>query len=102
MIRVTVPIDVDMISASGSNAFALATPLRVAELVDLAIETALGPRAPEDKRERTRRHTHDALEAGRFVVDVDGRLFFRRDQVVVCTGTVVLRFFLQDGVSTPR
>ena len=96
MIRVAIPIDVGMIGATGSGAFALATPLRVGYLVSLAIHEALGTRAPEDKCQRTLRTTLAGLAAGRFVVDVDGRLFRNPEDVVVCAGSVALRFFVNE------
>jgi hypothetical protein len=96
VIRVAIPIDVGMIGATGSGAFALATPLRVGDLVSLAIHEALGTRAPEDKRQRTLRTTLAGLAAGRFVVDVDGRLFRNPDDIVVCAGSVALRFFMTE------
>jgi len=93
VIRVAVPLDVGTIAATRSEAFALATPLRVEELLKLAVYEALGSRAPQDKRERGLRATLAGLRAGRFVVDVDGRLFGRVDDVVLCSGTATLRFF---------
>ncbi len=102
MIRVTVPIDLNAVRTSGSPAFAAATPLRIEDLVRLGIEASLGPRAPQDKRERTARHTLDALRNGRFLVDVDGRIFSDPEAIVVCAGTVTLRFFMQHGVRSPH
>ena len=93
MIRVPIPIDLGTISATASCAFALATPLRVDRLLELAVREALGTRAPHDKRERGIRTTLDGIASGRFVVDVDGRIFDRPDAVVVCSGTATLRFF---------
>lgn len=90
-----------MIGATGSGAFALATPLRVGHLVGLAIREALGARAPEDKRQRTLRTTIAGLRAGRFVVDVDGRLFRDPDDVVVCKDSVTLRFFMTERRRQP-
>jgi hypothetical protein len=101
VIRVAIPIDVGMIGATGSGAFALATPLRVGYLVALAIREALGARAPEEKRRRTVRTTLAGLAAGRFVVDVDGRLFRSPDDVVVCAGIVALRFFMSERRRQP-
>lgn len=76
-----------------SPAFRFATPLRVGELLALAVIEALGPRAPQDKRERGLRSTLASLEAGDFVVDIDGRLFRDPDDVVVCAGSATLRFY---------
>ena len=90
----TVPVDIGIIGATGSSAFALATPLRVAQLVAMGIEHALGARAPRDKRERVLHTTLAGLARGHFTVDIDGRLFNDPDEVVVCSGSVNLRFFL--------
>jgi len=93
VIQVTVPIDVGTIAQTGSSAFALATPLRVDELLVSAVGIALGERAPQDKRERGVRATLAGFAEGRFVIDVNGRIFNRADAVVVASGIVVLRFF---------
>lgn len=100
MIRVRIPIDIGMISATGSAVFALATPLRVEALVRLAVDEALGPRAPKDKRERTLRTTLAGLRKGTFILDIDGRLFNGLDEIVVCAETATLRFFLRRSVRT--
>ena len=93
MIHIAVPIDVGTIARTGSSAFALATPLRIDELLVAAVTIALGERAPQDKRERSIRATLEGLREGRFVIDIDGRTFERPDDVVVATGNVGLRFF---------
>ena len=93
VIQVTVPIDVGTIAATGSSAFALATPMRVDELLIYAVYVALGERAPQDKRERGVRATLAGFSAGRFVVDINGRIFDRPDEVIVAAGVVALRFF---------
>jgi hypothetical protein len=93
VIQVSIPIDVGTITATSSSAFALATPLRVDRLLALAIYAALGSRAPQDKRERSFRTALRGLYAGEFVIDIDGRLYDRPEAVVVCAGTVTLRFF---------
>jgi hypothetical protein len=93
VIRVPVPIDVRTISETESCAFALATPIRVERLLVLAVHEALGIRAPQDKRERSIDTMLAGFSEGKFVVDVDGRIFDRPDAVVVCTGVAVLRFF---------
>jgi hypothetical protein len=93
VIRLPVPIDVGVITETSNSAFALATPLRVDALLSLAVSHALGSRAPQDKRERGIRATLDAFRAGKFVVDIDGRIFERPDAVVVFAGVVTLRFF---------
>ncbi len=93
MIRFSVPIDIGIIAATTSGAFALATPLRVDELLTIAVCQALGPHAPPDKRDRSVRTTLAGFRAGRFVVDIDGRIFDRADAVVVASGVVTLRFY---------
>ncbi len=96
MIRVAVPIDVGTIAKTGSSAFALATPMRVDELLVSAIHAALGERAPQDRRERSISATLAGFSAGRFLIDVDGRLYDRPDAVVVVSGEAMLRFFSAD------
>lgn len=93
MIRIAIPIDVGTVATTGSQAFALATPLRLAEILRMAVCEALGPRAPDDKLERSIRTTLAGLNAGRFVVDVDGKLYEDAETVVVCAGIATLRFF---------
>ncbi len=95
MIRVSVPINVNAVAASESGAFALATPLRVEDMVRVAIVAALGPRAPQDKRERVIARTLDGLCAREYVVEIDGRVYNHGSDVVVCAGVVTLRFFLR-------
>jgi hypothetical protein len=97
VIRVPVPIDVGTIAETASCAFALATPFRVERLLVLAVHEALGMRAPQDKRERAVRATLTGFTQGKFVVDIDGRIYDRPDAVVVCTGVAVLRFFSTEG-----
>jgi hypothetical protein len=99
MLRVAVPIDVSAVSSTASTAFALATPLRVGDLLRTAVVEALGPRAPQDKRERVVRSTLDGLRSGRFVVEIDGRVYDDSDDVAVCSGTVTLRFFLRSALA---
>lgn len=89
-----------MIVTTGSGAFALATPMRVETLVRLAVTEALGPRAPQDKRDRVLRSTLAGFRAGTFLLDIDGRLFERLDDTVMCSETVTLRFFLRRSVRT--
>jgi hypothetical protein len=96
VIRVPIPIDIGTIAKAASGTFALATPIRVDELLVAAVHQALGERAPQDKRERGVRAALAGLAAGRFVVDVDGRMFDRPDAVVVASGVVTLRFFLAE------
>ncbi|HEV3088539.1 MAG TPA: hypothetical protein VGX96_15100 [Candidatus Elarobacter sp.] len=95
MLRVAVPIDVSAVARTASTAFALATPLRVADLLAAAVVEALGPRAPQDKRDRVVRNTLASLMEGAYVVEIDGRIYADPDDVAVCSGTVTLRFFLR-------
>ncbi|HKU68752.1 MAG TPA: hypothetical protein VJP85_13325 [Candidatus Baltobacteraceae bacterium] len=94
MIRVRVPLDIHAVACNGSGAFALATPVRVRDLVSLAVREAIGSRAPADKFARSLRTTLHGLSAGRFIVDVDGRLFDDADAVVVCGDVADVRFFM--------
>lgn len=93
MIRVSVPIDLNAVVSTACAAFALATPLRVADLVASAVVASLGQRAPQDKRERAIRRTIEGLRAGDFIVEIDGRAYTDTEDVVVCAGTISLRFF---------
>ncbi|MBV8246169.1 MAG: hypothetical protein JOZ38_09635 [Candidatus Eremiobacteraeota bacterium] len=94
VIRVRVPLDVHAVASSGSGVFTVATPLRLGDVVALAVREAQGTRAPHDKVERSVNHTLAALRAGSFTVDVDGRTFARADDVVVCADYADVRFFL--------
>jgi hypothetical protein len=94
MIRVKVPLDLHAVAVGGSGAFALATPLRVRDLLAFAVREAIGSRAPHDKFSRSMRRTLAGLASGDFTIDVDGRGFADADAVVVCTGTANIRFFL--------
>ncbi len=93
VIRVPIPIDLATVAATASGTFALATPLRVDRLLALAVMQALGSRAPHDKRERCVRTNLAAFVDGRFVVDINGRIYDRPDAVVVCSKVATLRFF---------
>jgi hypothetical protein len=93
VIRVPVPIDVGTIASTACGAFALATPLCVEHILELAVREALGARAPLDKRERSVRATLAAFRAGKFVIDIDGRVYDRPEATVVTCGVVRLRFF---------
>ena len=94
MINIKVPLDLDAVLCSGSGAFALATPVRVRELVALAVREVIGARAPQDKFQRSLRATLAGLRSGRYVLDVDGRLISDCDDVVLCEPTARVRFFL--------
>jgi len=93
MLRVAVPIDVSAVSRTASTAFALATPLRVRDLLTAAVIEALGPRAPQDKRERVIGSTLAGLTSGTYVVEIDGRVYTDPNDVAVCSGVATLRFF---------
>lgn len=93
MIRVPVPIDLGTAVTAGATAFAFVTPVKVGTLLELAIARALGRRAPPDKRERAIRSTLAGLRAGTFRLHVDGNPVDDPDRVVVCSGSVTLRFF---------
>ncbi|HET9031222.1 MAG TPA: hypothetical protein VFN49_13700 [Candidatus Aquilonibacter sp.] len=95
MIRVRVPLDLHAVASGGSAAFALATPIRVRELLALAVREAIGSRAPADKFQRSVRRTLAGLAAGDFTVDINGRHFSDSESVVVCEGTAVVRFFMK-------
>jgi hypothetical protein len=94
VIRVRIPLDLHAVATDGSAAFALATPLRVRELLALAVREAIGMRAPHDKFSRSIRRTLAGLAAGDFTVDINGRRFADADAVVVCDGTADVRFFV--------
>jgi hypothetical protein len=93
VIRVRVPLDLHAVSTCGSAAFALATPLRVRDLLALAVREAIGYRAPHDKFQRSMLRTLAGLAAGDFTLDIDGREFADSEAVVVCEGSVCVRFF---------
>jgi hypothetical protein len=94
MIRVKVPLDLHAVAIGGSEAFALATPLRIRDLLRYAVREAIGTRAPHDKFARSVHRTLAGLAAGDFTIDVDGRTFTDPDVVVVCERTADVRFFL--------
>jgi hypothetical protein len=94
VIRVRVPLDLHAVTASRSGAFALATPLRVRDLISLAVREAIGMRAPADKFARSLYATLRGFSNGHFTVTIDGRRFEDADEVVVCGDTADVRFFL--------
>ncbi|HTX59595.1 MAG TPA: hypothetical protein VMH02_07915 [Verrucomicrobiae bacterium] len=102
MIRVRVPLDLGTVAMGGSTAFALATPLRVRELLALAVRAAIGERAPHDKFLRSMQRTLAGLAAGDFTVDIDGRTFADAETVVVCEGVVSVRFFVERRAGVTR
>lgn len=89
-----VPLDLHAVASAGSVAFALATPLRVRELLALAVRESIGSRAPHDKFQRSMVRTLAGLAAGDFTVDINGRVYRDGDAVVVCEGIANVRFFL--------
>lgn len=95
-------MDLHSVAADGSAAFALATPLRVRELLALAVREAIGSRAPYDKFTRSVHRTLAGLARGDFIVDVNGRSFADADAVVVCEGTADVRFFLTQRAGVRR
>jgi hypothetical protein len=94
MIRVKVPLDLHAVAVGGSGAFALATPLRIRDVLRFAVREAIGSHAPPDKFVRSVRRTLAGLEAGEFTIDVNGRSFTDADTTVVCEGIADVRFFL--------
>ena len=94
MIRVKVPLDLRAVAAGGSSAFALATPLRIRDLIKYVVREAIGARAPQDKFVRSIHRTLAGLVSGDFTIDVDGRSFADPDAVVVCETSANVRFFL--------
>ncbi len=94
MIRVKVPLDLHAVAAGGSGAFALATPMRVRDLLAFAVRDVIGLRAPGDKLSRSLHRTLAGLAAGDFTIDVNGRCFTDPDAVVLCETTADIRFFL--------
>jgi hypothetical protein len=94
VIRVRVPLDLHAVGIAGSSAFALATPLRVRDVLALAVREALGARAPADKCARTMARMLAGLAAGDYTVDVDGRAFADGDAVVVCADVAMVRFYV--------
>ena len=97
MISVRVPLDIHAVACSGSGAFALATPLRVRDLLSLAVRQVIGARAPQDKFARSLRTTLLGLSSGRFTVAIDGREFTDAEDVVVCGQVVSVSFFMPAG-----
>jgi hypothetical protein len=99
VIRVKVPLDLHAV-ATGSAAFALATPLRVRELLSLAVRDAIGMRAPRDMFARNLRRTLAGFERGTFTLTVNGRVLDDAETVIVCEGVAEVRFFLNDQFIT--
>lgn len=102
MIRVKVPLDVHAVALGGSGAFALATPLRIRDILEFAVREAVGLRAPQDKFSRSVHRTLAGLAAGDYIVEINGRRFADADAVVVCEKTADVRFFLTHRRVTVR
>ncbi|MBV9233802.1 MAG: hypothetical protein JO030_07155 [Candidatus Eremiobacteraeota bacterium] len=94
MIRVKVPLDLHAVAVGGSGAFALATPMRISDLLRFAVREAIGHHAPSDKFSRSLARTLAGLAAGDFTIDINGRSFTDADAVVVCDRSADIRFFL--------
>lgn len=92
----TVPLDLHAVARGGAAVFALVTPLRVRELLALAVRQAIGERAPQDKVARSVHWTLRGLSCGDYTLVIDGRAFADPEAVVVCAGTADVRFFLKD------
>jgi len=90
---VRVPLDLHAVACGDSVAFALATPLRVRELIALAVREVIGTRAPCDKFARSMHRTLTGLAAGDFTLVIDGRTFADPETVVVCERIADVRFF---------
>lgn len=100
MIRVRVPLDLHAVAGTGSAAFAFATPLRVGDLIAMAVRESIGKRAPIEKFERSIRRTMVGLACGEFWVDIDGRRFCDPLAVVLCEGIASVRFFTAQHTAT--
>jgi len=94
VISVRVPLDLHAVAATGCGAFAAATPLRVRDLLALAVRQAIGKRASREMAARALTGTLHGLNARRFTLEIDGRRFHRSDDVVVCSDVARIRFFL--------
>jgi|SRR5579863_4669518 len=94
MIRVKVPLDLHAVAVAGSGAFALATPVRIRDLLRFAVREAIGMHAPPDKFSRSLHRTLAGLAAGDFTITINGRTFTDVDTIVVCERTADVRFFL--------
>ena len=95
VVRVNVPLDLSVVRSTACAAFAFATPMRIEEIIALAVREAQGARAPVDKIRRCIRTTLAGFYAGNFFVDVDGRAFRDPHTVVMCERWANVRFFLR-------
>lgn len=96
VIRVRIPLDLQAVADNAAAVFAFATPLRVRDVLALAVREAIGDLAPADKFSRSVVRTLDGLYAGDFTLDIDGRTFADPETVVVCGATADVRFFVSD------
>jgi hypothetical protein len=95
VIRVRIPLDLEAVARDGAAVFAFATPVRVRELLALAVREAIGELAPADKFSRSVHRTISGLRAGDYTLNVDGKTFADPDAVVVCGNTADVRFFVR-------
>ena len=94
MIRVRVPLDLHAVAVGGSGAFALATPLRVRDLLEFAVREAIGSRAPHDKFSRSMHRTLAGLAAGDFTSTSTAAASPTPTRSSCAKGTADVRFFL--------
>jgi len=99
VVRVNVPLDLSVVRSTACAAFAIATPMRIEQIIALAVREAQGAKAPVDKIKRCIRATLAGFYAGNFFVDVDGRAFKDPRAVVMCERWATVRFFLRAGTS---
>ena len=95
VVRVNVPLDLSVVRSTACAVFALATPMRIDQIVALAVREAQGAKAPVDKIKRCIRATLAGFYAGHFFVDVNGRTFRDPRTVVMCERWANVRFFLR-------
>ncbi len=88
-----VPLDLHAVASGGSAAFAAATPIRIRELLALAVREVIGERAQRDIFLRSIHRTLAGFAAGDFAVDINGRRYADADAVVVCESVAAVRFF---------
>ncbi len=96
VIRVRIPLDLEAVARGGAAVFSFATPLRVRELLALAVREAIGELAPADKFSRSMHRTLSGLSAGDYTLNIDGRIFADPDAVVVCGSTADVRFYVKN------
>ncbi len=96
VIRVRIPLDLEAVAHGGATVFSFATPLRVRELLALAVREAIGELAPADKFSRSMHRTLSGLCEGDYTLNIDGRTFADPDAVVVCGSTADVRFYVKN------